>query len=246
MISNGDRERIIQIGARAETVSVNGNSKYDMLIRSTTPGMRENVRRALQIAPDALVIVAGSTRSGEEEILLDAYKRILTPFHDAVLILAPRHLKRVTQITGLVKKKGLKCHLRSELVSQGHTRKEGIIIIDCFGELFNTYSAANIAFCGASLVPLGGQNPLEPAAWGTPLFHGPHMEDFSDAMQLLGAYNAGIEVTGAIDLAEKVIFYLNNPDLLAQKGMAAKKALMEGSNVAEVQASLIKGLACKG
>jgi 3-deoxy-D-manno-octulosonic-acid transferase len=120
--------------------------------------------------------------------------------------------------------------------------KHGIIIIDCYGELFNIYSAGTIAFCGASLVPLGGQNPLEPAAWGTPVFNGPHMEDFTDAINLMKKYNANIEVKDTADLALKVIHYLNNPELLSEKGRAGKKALLESSNVAEEQAALIKGL----
>ncbi|MBN1907285.1 MAG: 3-deoxy-D-manno-octulosonic acid transferase [Deltaproteobacteria bacterium] len=242
MISEGDRTRIIEMGARAETVTVNGNAKYEMLIRGTSQGMNELIRRMLHITADAPVIVAGSIRTGEEEIILEAYKKIINSFHNAVLILAPRHLERIKELIELIRMQGLKYHLRSELVTAGGVRTEGIIIVDCFGELFNIYSAGNIAFCGASLVPLGGQNPLEPAAWGTPVFHGPHMEDFSDAMHLLKKHDADIEVQGAFDLAEKVIHYLNNPEMLAEKGRAAKKALMESSNVAETQASLIKGL----
>jgi 3-deoxy-D-manno-octulosonic-acid transferase len=242
MISEGDRERIIEMGARPETVTVNGNAKYDMLIGGTTQGMNENIRMMLHIPQDAPVIVAGSIRSGEEEIILEAYKKIIDSFHDTVLIIAPRHLERIKELAELIRMKGLKYHLRSELVTPGGVRTEGIIIVDCFGELFNIYSSGNIAFCGASLVPLGGQNPLEPAAWGTPVFHGPHMEDFNDAMNLLKKHDADIEVQGAFDLAEKVIYYLKNPELLAEKGRAAKKALMENSDVAETQASLIKGL----
>lgn len=242
MISEGDRERIIEMGARPETVTVNGNAKYDMLTRGTTHGMNENIRKTLHIPADAPVIVAGSIRSGEEEIILESYKKIIDTFHDTVLIIAPRHLERISTITELIQMHGLNYHLRSELVSSGSSRKHGIIIIDCYGELFNIYSAATIAFCGASLVPLGGQNPLEPAAWGTPVFHGPHMADFNDAMDLLKKYDANIEVKDTSDLIEKIIYYLNNRDLLSKKGRAAKNALMENSNVAETQASLIKGL----
>jgi 3-deoxy-D-manno-octulosonic-acid transferase len=242
MISEGDKNRIIEMGARAETVTVNGNAKYDMLIRGTKDGMNERIRTILHIPADAPVIVAGSIRTGEEGIILDAYEKITASFQNAVLIIAPRHLERIKELTELIRMKGLKCHLRSELIAPGGARSGGIIIVDCFGELFNIYSAGTIAFCGASLVPLGGQNPLEPAAWGTPVFHGPYMEDFNDAMDLLKKHDADIEVLGASDLAEKVIYYLNNPEMLAEKGRAAKEALMESSNVAETQASLIKGL----
>jgi 3-deoxy-D-manno-octulosonic-acid transferase len=134
MIGQGDRTRIIEMGARPETVSVNGNAKYDMLIRSTTQGMNENIRRMLHIPPDAPVIVAGSIRTGEEEIILEAYKKIIDAFQDTVLIIAPRHLERIKELTELISIKGLKYHLRSELLAPGGARTEGIIIVDCFGD----------------------------------------------------------------------------------------------------------------
>jgi 3-deoxy-D-manno-octulosonic-acid transferase len=242
MISEEDKDRITLMGAAPERVKVNGNSKYDMLIRGAVPGMNEKIRKMLYIPHESPVIVAGSTRPGEEEGILEAYKKIIEIFKDTVLIIAPRHLERIKEITGFIQMYGLKYHLRSELVSQGGAGKHGIIIIDCYGELFNTYSAGTIAFCGASLVPLGGQNPLEPAAWGTPVFHGPHMEDFTDAMNLLKKYDANIEVKDTSDLIEKIIYYLNNRKLLSEKGFAAKKALLESSNVAAEQSALIKGL----
>jgi 3-deoxy-D-manno-octulosonic-acid transferase len=74
----------------------------------------------------------------------------------------------------------------------GQNKNGRILIIDTFGELFNIYSVATLVFCGASLVPLGGQNPLEPAAWGKPILYGPHMEDFMDAKEMLESTGGSI------------------------------------------------------
>ena len=242
MISEEDEKHIKLIGADSAKTIVNGNAKYDMLISQTSHGMKEVVREKLQADPDAPVIVAGSTRSGEEALLLDSYEKITERFKDTLLVIAPRHLERVKDIEQLLKKRTFEYHLWNEVVSDDFKRTKNIIIINCYGELFNVYSAADIAFCGASLVPLGGQNPLEPAAWGTPVFHGPHMDDFLDAENLLKKYGANIAIVDSGDFAEKVIYYLNNPDLLKEKGVAGKNALMESHDASEKHAAAIVGL----
>ncbi len=242
MISMDDEKHIKLIGADPEKTAVNGNAKYDMLISQTTPGMNEIVRKKLQAGQKDPLIVAGSTRSGEEALLLDSFEKITGSFPDALLVIAPRHLDRVKDITGLLKDRKFEFHLWGEVVSDGFERTKNIIVIDCYGELFNVYSAADIAFCGASLVPLGGQNPLEPAAWGSPVFHGPHMDDFLDAESLLRKYDADIMVKDAGDFAEKAVYYLNNHALLKEKGAAGKNALMESRNASQKHAAAIAGL----
>ncbi|MBN2418348.1 MAG: 3-deoxy-D-manno-octulosonic acid transferase [Deltaproteobacteria bacterium] len=240
MISDMDKERIISMGADPDKTVVSGNAKYDLLIDQTTPDMNEHIRNAFNIGSDAPVIIAGSTRTGEEDILLKAFHKIVEQFRDTVLIIAPRHIERVKDITALLQKNREVYHLKSELAQTGIERKNNIIIIDSYGELFNIYSAGSIAFCGASLAPLGGQNPLEPAAWGVPVFHGPHMDDFFDAKDLLKKYDAAVEVTGPDDFAEKAVYLLNNPDLLKQKGLNAKKALIESLDSAKRHACVVK------
>ena len=239
MISEEDKKRIISIGADPQKTVVNGNAKYDLLIQQTIPGMNEIIRNSFNIGLQVPVIIAGSTRTGEEVILLEAYRQIIEHFPDTVLIIAPRHLERIRDIILLFQKNRMGYHLKSELGVSGTVRKNNIIIIDTYGELFNIYSTGSIAFCGASLVPLGGQNPLEPAAWGIPVFHGPHMNDFLDARNLLEKYNASIEVTGSDDFAEKVIYLLDNPDMLREKGFAAKNALLESQGSSKKHASII-------
>jgi len=85
------------------------------------------------------------------------------------------------------------------------------VIMNTFGELFRLYSIGTIVFCGASFVPLGGQNPLEPAAWGKAVFYGPSMEDFQDARGLLEENGAGIPVSNPAMLAIKPSGFLDIP-----------------------------------
>ena len=108
------------------------------------------------------------------------YEKIIQSFPDTLLIIAPRHVNRSRYIESLVKERGLTCQFKSDLEGQNTQRTAPVVILDTIGELQATYSIASIVFCGGSLVPLGGQNILEPAAWGKAVLYGPSMEDFLD------------------------------------------------------------------
>ncbi|MBS3780970.1 MAG: hypothetical protein KGY41_11295, partial [Desulfovermiculus sp.] len=121
-------------------------------------------------------------------------------------------------------------------------RQAKVVILDTFGELFDAYSVASVVFCGASLVPLGGQNPLEPAAWGKPVFYGPSMEDFLDAREALEAAGGGKTVPDAQTLAEELIEVLKDPQLLQAMGEKARTAVFEHQKAAENHAAHIEKL----
>jgi len=242
MISEIDRERISMLGAGPEKTSVNGNAKYDLIIDQVVSGKAEEIREKLQIAESIPVIVAGSTRTGEDDILLKSYKKILKEIPEAILILAPRHLERVEHIVRLLEKEGLEYHLWTEVTVPMKKREKSIIIVDKYGELFDIYSIATIAFCGASLVPLGGQNPFEPAAWSVPVFHGPFMDDFQDARLLLDETGGNVVVRGLDEFTDKALEIINDRDLLKKKGKAAREALLKNHLAAERHAVIVNNL----
>jgi len=186
--------------------------------------------------------VAGSTRGGEESMVLDAYEKIVREFPDTILIIAPRHIERTGEIGSLLERRGFRYQLRSELDSDEAKRTEPVVIINTFGELFRLYSVGTVVFCGASLVPLGGQNPLEPAVWGKAVFYGPSMEDFLDAKGLLEEVGAGIPVLSPEMLAEKAIWFLRHPDALKTCGTRAREVVIRNQNAAEKHARVIAGL----
>jgi 3-deoxy-D-manno-octulosonic-acid transferase len=242
MISKEDADRVQSLGAHPHRIRVNGNAKYDLLSTQTDPAMEREMRRFLNLTPNHPVFIAGSTRSGEEEMLLDVYERILMEYPDMVLIIAPRHIERTPRIESLINSRGLGYHLRSELDGNALRRTEPVIIMNTFGELFKVYSVGTIVFCGASLVPLGGQNPLEAAIWGKVVFYGPSMEDFLDAKALLEGVEAGITVSGPDMLAEKALWFLNHPDDLKTFGQKGKEAVMENQNASKKHAKVIAEL----
>jgi 3-deoxy-D-manno-octulosonic-acid transferase len=242
MISREDADRVQALGAEPRKIEVNGNAKYDLLAAQTDPEMEREMRRILNLEPVHPVFIAGSTRGGEEAMVLDAYEKILKDFPDMVLVIAPRHIERTPEIESLLKNRGLGYHLRNELDGNALKRAEPVVIMNTFGELFKVYSVGTIVFCGASLVPLGGQNPLEAAVWGKVVFYGPSMEDFLDAKSLLEDVEAGITVSDPDMLAEKALWFLSHPDAMNTLGRKAKEAVMKNQNASEKHANVIAGL----
>ena len=242
MISEEDSTRIRAMGADPSKIEINGNAKYDLLASLADPAMETQMQKILNLEPSSPVFVAGSTRGGEEAMVLDAYEKIIKEFPDTVLIIAPRHIERTDEIRSLLERRGFRYQLRSELVSGTAMRTEPVVIINTFGELFKLYSIGTVIFCGASLVPLGGQNPLEAAVWGKVVFYGPSMEDFMDAKAMLEEVGAGIPVSSTEMLAEKVIWFLKRPETLKSYGDRAREAVVRNQKAADKHASVIAGL----
>nr|HID58830.1 3-deoxy-D-manno-octulosonic acid transferase [Desulfobacterales bacterium] len=239
MILDEDARRIRLMGADPAKIEVNGNAKYESLIFRKDPSIPDRMQHILNILPYHKVFIAGSTRSGEEEIILGVYKKILIQFPETILILVPRHVERTPAIESLVRGYGFSCCLRSAIHPPNRVRTEQVVIVDTIGELFDLYSVGTIIFCGASLVPLGGQNPLEAAVWGKPVFYGPSMEDFLDAKQLLEKGGAGIEVRNGDMLAEKALWFLNHPEELKALGCRACNAVSVNKGAAKRHAEAI-------
>jgi 3-deoxy-D-manno-octulosonic-acid transferase len=242
MITEEDAHRIVAMGADLKKVEINGNAKYDLFASQTDPAIATRMQELLCLKPSQPVLVAGSTREGEEEILLEVYEKILKNFPETVLVIAPRHIMRTSQVENLVRQQGLEYQLWTDLVRPGVERTAPVVVVNTFGELFGIYSVGTLNFCGASLVPLGGQNPLEPAVWGKMVFYGPSMEDFLDARRLLEQEGAGVEVKNPGAFVEKALFFLNHRDELKEGGRRARDALLRNQGASEKHARVLARL----
>jgi len=245
MISKTDADRIVAMGAPRRKIQVNGNAKYDTTLHSPDPSMEGEMRQILNLAPSDRVIVAGSTRGGEEAMLLDVHEKIRSKYPNMLLILAPRHIKRATDICDLIRRRGYECQRRTEIGRGKPKRTAPILVIDTFGELFNIYSVATVVFCGASLVPLGGQNPLEPAVWGKPILYGPSMEDFLDAKEMLESAGGSIQVGNAEELTEAFLDLLDHPEKAESLGRHARETAFQTKAAAHKHAEVIRILSSK-
>jgi 3-deoxy-D-manno-octulosonic-acid transferase len=238
MIRKEDAARIQLLGAPGERVQVNGNSKYDRLAKQPISNFKKNMNALFNLSEQDMVFVAGSTRTHEEEIILDAYKRICRVFPDTKLIIAPRHIERTPSIEKLLKNRNMDYQLRTTIADNNPRSK--ILILDTIGELQATYSIASVVFCGGSLVPLGGHNILEAAAMGKPVFYGPYMDDFSDARELLETHGGGGVVRNAQELSEKTLDLLKNPKKAVKIGKNALNAVSLNQGASERHAAVIK------
>jgi 3-deoxy-D-manno-octulosonic-acid transferase len=226
MIRIQDGERIISMGANPVHVFVNGNCKFDQAAIQADPALKREIQKLLAVGEKDFIFVAGSTHEGEEEAVIQAFLNLRRHYPALILVIVPRHVDRVPKVEKLLLKNGVKDFIHRSRLSNAGLQGRQVVLWDTFGELFKVYSIATIVFCGGSLVPLRGQNVLEPAAWGKVVLYGPSMEDFLDAHQLLQDSGAGIMVRNAEELAERSLFLLDHLQELQRKGEAGKEALL--------------------
>ena len=191
-----DRRRLIEIGAREASVSVTGNLKFDVAPPSP-PAIVASLRESFLQSDAGPVLVCGSTLQDEEGSLLSAFRNILVIHPKAVMILAPRHPERFTEVAGLVESLGFRMFRRS--LWSGEALAGSVFLVDSIGELAALYSLATVAFVGGSLVPRGGHNILEPALYGVPVVTGNYYENFRDIVNYFRHRNA-VRVVGLAEL----------------------------------------------
>jgi 3-deoxy-D-manno-octulosonic-acid transferase len=237
MISVEDAARIRELGAPAERITVNGNAKFDLAGAPPDPAVAEVLRRRFNLEETVPVIVAGSIRHGEAAPVLDAFQRVRQRFPRAVLIIAPRHLQRVARICAEPRRRSLACQRRSRIGEAHEARTAPVVVLDTIGELRDLYSIADVVFCGGSLVPRGGQNLIEAAAWGKPVICGPHMDDFRAATDLLAAAGAVFPVADAQGLAERLEDLLGRPEVAIRAGEAGRVVVEENRGAAQRHAA---------
>jgi len=176
-----DKERFVSLGVNPEHIQVTGSVKFDVRIAADVHERAAVMRREWGV--NRSVLIAASTHEGEESQVLNAFEQIRQLVPNVLLVLVPRHPERFAKVTALCYKRGYKTVLRSEQYSCDPETQ--IFIGDTMGELDLFYAAADVAFVGGSLVPHGGQNPVEPAAMGLPVIIGPHMFNFQEIVYLL-------------------------------------------------------------
>jgi len=226
--------RLAKLGADPSRVTVTGSLKFDSLDPSIAPGRGPaRVLRFFRVAPDRLVLVAGSTSRGEEEAVIHAFNRVRTTAagEGALLILAARHPERFDEVERLCQREGLATIRRSELPVDDEPRADAVIL-DTIGELAQLYQIATVVFVGGSLVPSGGHNILEPAVHGKPVVFGPFMENFAEIAETFLASQAAVQVRSSRELEDVVVELMGDPVRRAGLGAAAR-ALVDANRGAK-------------
>jgi 3-deoxy-D-manno-octulosonic-acid transferase len=221
-------------------VTVTGNMKGAGLLERAEPTRAETLRRSLYITSHQSVLVSGSIRDQELTWLPEVFTALAKGHRDLVGIFAPRHLNRLGRLEAWFRRQGLSYQHYSCLAEGREARKASVILVDRVGDLFDLYGIADLAFCGGSLVPLGGQNILEPAAWGKAVFYGPHMENFLEERRLLEEGGCGISVGSRDELLARMDHHLSYPEELRLRGSKARVALEGRALIALKQAELVR------
>ncbi len=245
-----DYQRLLAMGLDPAKMELSGNLKCDRLFQDRNEAEATQFQRLLYggkaVSGGEAIWLAASTHPGEEEIVLAAYKELLGPYPSLLLVLAPRHPGRAPGLgENLVRgRHGLPYHLWSRLKAGLEVRTHPVVLIDTIGDLFSLYGATDVAFVGGSLVPHGGQNILEAAAWSRAPLYGPNLSNFRWAQDILEADppGAGIRVADAASLAAAVDQLLRNPELRRDLGTRAQATLIPHQGAARRQAELIAGL----
>ena len=211
-----DAARLAELGAPEPVVT--GNLKFDVTIPPAALELGSGFRT--RFGASRPIWVAASTRDGEEALLLDALARNPLP-PDSLLVIVPRHPQRFATVAELLSARGVP-FVRRSAGGAMVPADIGVVLGDSMGELTAYYAAADVAFVGGSLLPLGGQNLIEPLAVGTPVLIGPHTFNFAEATE--GAIDAGaaLRVGDADALLKAVADLLADPGRRQAMGLAAR------------------------
>jgi 3-deoxy-D-manno-octulosonic-acid transferase len=235
--SKTDANKFISLGVNQDKVFDTGNLKFDVTMPDNAHETGRSIKRNFENRP---IIVAASTHAGEEEILLDALIQIKLLISDCLLIIAPRHPNRTLQICKL-------CNAASLSVIRYSDNKRkmdncDVFILDTLGQLPGYYAAADIAFVGGSLVPIGGHNMLEPAAYGLAIISGEYLSNFQDVAELLYRDKALIKITNAKQLSATIKNLFENTELRQGMGVRAKAVLEKNKGTIHKIVKLINGM----
>lgn len=233
--SQEDRQRFISLGAHPDQVHAVGNLKFEI---SLPASLNEEAEALRGIWGNRPVLIAASTHEGEDEIVLNASRRIRADFPDLLLILVPRHPERFDKVAALSQRAGFKILRRSD--NGMCSRDIQVLVVDTMGELPLFYGTVDIAFVGGSLVPRGGHNLLEPAALGRAVLIGPHYFNFNEISRQFLDAGAAIQTDNSEALAETVIDLLKNPQKRAAMGQAGQNLIKRSQGASKRLLNLIK------
>jgi 3-deoxy-D-manno-octulosonic-acid transferase len=243
-------ERFRLLGAPAGRVHVTGSLKYDGAQTDRNNPRTVALRELAHFAEDEIVFLAGSTQEPEEQIAVDIFRRLSPKYPNLRLVIVPRHPERFDSVAKLLDSSGLAWLRRSQLTTStaqnsrdptGRRRKP-ILLVDTVGELGAWWGTAHIAFVGGSFGSRGGQNMIEPAAYGAAVSFGPNTWNFRDIVANLNAADAAVVVPNAQALEAFVRRCLDEPQFAAALGERAQRLVRSQLGATDRTAKLLETL----
>lgn len=230
------RERFEALGAEPDRLVTTGSLKFDGAVGDRRNAATQRLTQLAGFQAEDVVFLAGSTQEGEEAAALDAYRGLAAEFPRLRLVLVPRHADRFDEVARMLERSGVPFVRRSSLAQVehrphpafGHLRPEGegigprVLLVDAVGELGAWWGTAQIAFVGGSFGDRGGQNMLEPAAYGAAVSFGPNTWNFREIAGALVAAGGAVVLPGPNSLGPFVRRCLVDPSFTAELGRRAR------------------------
>ena len=197
-------------------------------------------RKLAGIRQSDRVLVVGSTQAPEEETALSAFIRLREEFPDSKLVIVPRHPERFDPVYQMLVSSRLLCVRRSDLASRTCTPNWDVLLVDTVGELRWWWGVAEVAIVGGSFGRRGGQNMLEPAAYGINVGFGPNTSNFKDIVELLLQAQAAERIPALNDMFEWLQQQLRSPQAGKKRGANARRLILEQQGATAATVRLIR------
>ena len=237
MQNKNSEQAAMALGVNPDKIEVIGDPKFDSL-QSLTDENKNQLRETFKFKEGVPAWIAGSTHAGEEEIILNAHQQLREKHPDLILILAPRRIERIKEVTDLLQKKNLSFVRRSSLETS-----ESVVLLDTMGELAKVYSLGQVAFIGNSLVePGGGHSLIEPLSHGVAVLHGPHIENIGNVADEAHTSGLAFTVHNAEEIVKMVHSLLEHKERRIELAGKAKKLIEDQQGASEKMAETIQNV----
>ncbi|MCA9066877.1 MAG: 3-deoxy-D-manno-octulosonic acid transferase, partial [Planctomycetaceae bacterium] len=205
-------DRLVSLGCSAPRTTVTGSIKFDGVETDRSNPRTLELREWFRLQDDEVVLMAGSTQDPEEEIALEAWDSLRHRWPNLRLLLVPRHRERFDAVATMVTSRGYSLIRRSS-AQPDDADSQAVLLLDTIGELSACWGLADLAFVGGSFGRRGGQNMIEPAAYGAVIMFGPNTSNFRDVVRRFQEHNACLTLPAPADLRETVHQLLKEPEL---------------------------------
>jgi 3-deoxy-D-manno-octulosonic-acid transferase len=218
--------RFVALGARRRAVDVTGSLKFDGAQTMRANPSTQKLRLLAGFRDSDRIFMAGSTQEPEERLVLECFRQFAAAYPQLRLVIVPRHPERFDAVATLLKSSGLAFQRRTEIEREGRREQARILLVDVVGELWAWWGAAEMAFVGGSFTQRGGQNMIEPAAYGAAVSFGPNTWNFRDIVAALQSADGAVVVRDGAELAGFLRRCLEQPDYAAALGQRARNLVL--------------------
>ena len=239
--------RFHALGIPQEKIVTTGNMKYDLVDTPDTT-MKNFLRKKFGYPENTIILIGGSTHSGEDEAIIYAFSRLRKEGYHLDLLLVPRYPENVTHIENIVREYNY-IPLRKTLIDKEEIKSavdysNSIVIVDTIGELKTMYSVADIAYVGGSLFyrgsNKGGHNMMEPAILGVAVMFGPYNSAFQDTVKDLIEANAAIMIRDREGMYEELKGFLSKPEKISHMGKSAREVILKNQGATRRNFELLR------